>query len=116
MVRCGPPRDRGSDRRASLRRPARAQAMVARDARLSLDPGTTVQSMRLFIGIPVSLQTANALAQCVETLARRAKDARLELRWVAPASYHITLKFLGWTRDDAIPAIRDRVAAAIAGT
>jgi 2'-5' RNA ligase len=72
--------------------------------------------MRLFIGIPVSLQTANALAQCVETLARRAKDARIELRWVAPASYHITLKFLGWTRDDAIPAIRDRVAAAIAGT
>lgn len=71
---------------------------------------------RLFVGIPVSLQTANALAQCVETLARRAKDARLELRWVPPASYHITLKFLGWTRDDAIPAIRDRVAAAIAGT
>ena len=76
--------------------------------------------MRLFIGIPVSLQTANALAQCVETLARRAaasggNNAR-ELRWVAPASYHITLKFLGWTRDDAVPAICDRVAAAIAGT
>jgi RNA 2',3'-cyclic 3'-phosphodiesterase len=71
---------------------------------------------RLFLGVPVSLATANALARCAETCARRARDQKVELKWVAPASYHVTLKFLGWTRDDAIAALRDRVRAEVAGT
>src|SRR5260221_7508550 len=70
---------------------------------------------RLFFGVRVSVATANSLARCAETLARRAKDAKLDIRWVAPTSYHVTLKFLGWTHDDAIGSVRDRVAAAIAG-
>jgi 2'-5' RNA ligase len=70
---------------------------------------------RLFLGLRVSVPTANSLAQCVEQLARRARDANLEIKWVAPAGYHVTLKFLGWTRHDLIEAIEDRIAAAIAG-
>jgi 2'-5' RNA ligase len=35
-------------------------------------------------------------------------------RWVVPATYHVTLKFLGWTRPDAVEAVRDRVGAALA--
>jgi RNA 2',3'-cyclic 3'-phosphodiesterase len=71
---------------------------------------------RLFLGVRVSVATANALAQCAEQLARRAKDAGLDVRWLAPTSYHVTLKFLGWVRIDAIPAIRDAATKAIAGT
>src|SRR5690606_15476156 len=56
---------------------------------------------RLFVGIRVSVQTANALAAAAETLQRRARDAGLDLKWVAPVNYHVTLKFLGWTRVDA---------------
>ena len=56
---------------------------------------------RLFVGVRVSVQTANALASAAETLQRRAKDARIDLKWVAPVNYHVTLKFLGWTREDA---------------
>ena len=70
---------------------------------------------RVFFGVRVSVPTANSLARCVETLARRAKDQRLDLKWVAPTSYHVTLKFVGWTQVDAIGALRDSVGAAIAG-
>ena len=69
-------------------------------------------SKRLFVGVRVSLATANALAGAAETLARRAKDAGVDIRWVAPTNYHVTLKFLGYTRDDAVAAIRDALEAA----
>ncbi len=71
---------------------------------------------RLFIGVPVSLRTLDALAGATETLARRAQNARLPVRWLAPASYHVTLKFLGWCRPDTVDAVVDearRVAGAI---
>ena len=70
---------------------------------------------RLFIGARVSVATANALAASAEMLARRAKDAGLDLKWVAPASYHVTLKFLGHTRDEVVGAVRDALATACTG-
>jgi 2'-5' RNA ligase len=71
---------------------------------------------RLFFGVRVSVATANALAQCAEQLARRAKDGGVDVRWLPPTSYHVTLKFLGWVRVDAIAAICDAATKAIAGT
>ena len=70
---------------------------------------------RLFVGVRVSVQTANALASAAETLQRRAKDARIDLKWVAPVNYHVTLKFLGWTREDAVGAVRDALVTSLAG-
>lgn len=70
---------------------------------------------RLFLGVRVSVHTANALAQCAETLARRARDAKLDIMWVAPTNYHVTLKFLGATRDEAVGAVHDAVTDALAG-
>jgi len=70
---------------------------------------------RLFVGVRISVATANALAGCAETLARRAKDAGIDLRWVAPANYHVTLAFLGWTRGDVIGPVCDALWAATAG-
>lgn len=74
------------------------------------------ERLRLFVGARVAIATANALAGAAETLARRAKDAGLDVRWVAPANYHVTLRFLGWTRREAVGALRDALAAAAAGT
>jgi len=74
------------------------------------------EGKRLFVGMRVSLATANALAKAVETLARRARDGGLDLRWAAPANYHLTLKFLGWTRVEAIRAIEDALDGAVRGT
>jgi 2'-5' RNA ligase len=69
---------------------------------------------RLFVGIRVSVATANALAQCADQLARRGTG--IDLKWVAPPNYHLTLKFLGATRDELVEALVDRLTAAIAGT
>lgn len=61
------------------------------------------------------METANAIAASAEMLQRRAKDARIELKWVAPVNYHVTVKFLGQVRDDAVGAIRDALAQACTG-
>lgn len=71
---------------------------------------------RLFVGVPVAPACAEQLAAACESLARRAQAQGVPLRWVAPASYHVTLKFLGWTRAETIPAIAlalDRAAAGV---
>ena len=70
---------------------------------------------RLFVGVRVSVQTANALTAAAETLQRRAKDAKLDIKWVPPVNYHATLKFLGWTRDEAVLAVRDALDEALVG-
>lgn len=70
---------------------------------------------RLFIGAAISAECAEKLRETSEALAARAGDAGLKMRWVAPANYHVTVKFLGWTRPEAVYAIRDAVAEAIAG-
>lgn len=70
-------------------------------------------SLRLFIGARVSLATVRALDDAVGVM-RRAESA-VRPRWVAPATYHVTLKFLGWSRPEAVVALRDRVGAALAG-
>ncbi len=72
-------------------------------------------SKRLFVGVRVSVQTANALASTAESLQRRVKDAGIDVKWVAPVNYHATLKFLGWTREDAIGAVRDVLDKALIG-
>lgn len=78
------------------------------------EPNDRPAGKRLFVGVRVSVQTSNALAQAAETLARRAKDARIDIKWVAPTNYHVTLKFLGWTREDAVGAVRDALEAGVA--
>jgi 2'-5' RNA ligase len=56
----------------------------------------------------------NALDEAVHEMRRASPDER-RLRWVAPASYHVTLKFLGWTRPEVGFALRDAIGAALAG-
>lgn len=77
--------------------------------------GENEPGRRLFVGVRVSVQTANALAATAESLQRRAKDARIDIKWVAPVNYHATLKFLGFTREDAIGAVRDALDEALVG-
>jgi 2'-5' RNA ligase len=81
------------------------------DAREKREPGK-----RLFVGIRVSVSTSNALSGAAETLARRARDAGVDIRWVAPVGYHVTLKFLGWTREPVISAVLDVLAKAAENT
>ena len=70
---------------------------------------------RLFIGARVSVATSNALAAASETLARRAREAGIPVKWVPPVNYHVTLKFLGWTRVATLGAVQDALGAAAGG-
>lgn len=79
-------------------------------------PPEKAPAKRLFVGARISIATANNLSQAVETVARRARDAGADVRWVSPANYHVTLKFLGWTRSEAVDAIRDALVEACRGT
>jgi 2'-5' RNA ligase len=76
---------------------------------------TAAAGKRLFVGARISVATANALAGAAETLARRARDAGVDIRWVPPVNYHVTIRFLGWTRAEAIGAVRDALEVAAAG-
>ncbi len=63
----------------------------------------------------ISLATVHAVNEAMTELEQSAKAADLDVRWVAPASYHVTLKFIGWARPEVIDAIRDRVAEQLRG-
>ncbi|MCE9573660.1 MAG: RNA 2',3'-cyclic phosphodiesterase [Deltaproteobacteria bacterium] len=79
---------------------------------MALDPRDTRGQLRLFVGVRVSVACANQLGSAAEALARRAQQTGVRARWVAPASYHVTLAFLGWARRDAIEAVADAIARA----
>lgn len=111
--RPGVPGPTSSDASANADRPPLNPALREIDVK-SLAP-EKAPSKRLFVGARVSIATANNLSQAVETVARRAREVA-DVRWVSPANYHVTLKFLGWTRADAVDAIRDTLVEACRGT
>jgi 2'-5' RNA ligase len=67
--------------------------------------------MRLFIAVNLDENLRQAIAEAEGRL--RASGA--DVKWVAPESIHITLKFLGWVDDARIPEVRQALAAALHG-
>jgi RNA 2',3'-cyclic 3'-phosphodiesterase len=70
--------------------------------------------MRVFIGVKASLAAIADMTAAVDSLRPAADRAGLRVRWVCPATYHVTLKFLGEVRAAALAAIRDAVGNALA--
>ncbi len=73
------------------------------------------KAVRLFTGVRVSIETARALAEAQRQMAAAARGGACRIKWVAPASLHVTLKFLGWTRPEVVDAVRDAGARALRG-
>ena len=71
--------------------------------------------VRLFVGVRVSMATVEALTDAASAMRAVADGAGAEIRWVSPATYHVTVKFIGWSRREAIDAIRDSLIGAFAG-
>lgn len=69
--------------------------------------------VRLFVGAEVSMAAVKKLAAAAEAMRAMPAARDLALRWVSPASYHVTLKFLGWVRAPAVAGVRDAVTAAV---
>lgn len=64
--------------------------------------------MRLFVALDIPDETRDALASLVAKL----KPKCPSVRWVRPDAMHITLKFIGHTGEENLPAIRDALARA----
>ncbi len=84
---------------------------------MTAEPGPAPPSdaRRLFVGVAVAPTVAEQLAAACASLARRAQAQGVALRWLAPAGYHVTLKFLGWTRPEVIPAVTEAIERAVRG-
>jgi len=76
---------------------------VARpDARPPAESGR--QPVRAFIAVPLPDEILSALGGVQRTLSRNVPEG--SVRWVRPKGIHLTLKFLGNTPLDRLPAIR----------
>lgn len=65
--------------------------------------------IRAFIAIPLPEPLCRQLAQIQQTLEKQMPAG--SVRWVKPEGIHLTLKFLGDTPEEKIPAIRTALSA-----
>jgi len=79
------------------------------------DPSTqpTPASLRLFVAIELPGDVREALTRLQHELQRRGLE---RLRWVRPEGIHLTLKFLGPTPAEKVPAIKQALVTAVEGT
>lgn len=66
---------------------------------------------RAFVALDLPEPLRLALAAVAEDL----RPALTGVRWVAPANLHLTLRFLGWTKDAILDALQGKLADAAAG-
>jgi 2'-5' RNA ligase len=70
--------------------------------------------IRLFIAVNLSVPVVRAVAELAEAVRRDVDETGLRVAWVPTANLHITLKFLGWSNEEAIEAIADRLRRELA--
>ena len=70
------------------------------------------ESLRLFVAIELPGEVREALGRLQHELQRRGLE---KLRWVRPEGIHLTLKFLGETPVEKVPAIEEALAGAVEG-
>lgn len=79
-----------------------------------VDDKPEARAKRLFVAVNLSIASTRRVAEAADRLRRAASDRHLKIAWVPPANLHVTLKFLGWTRPEAVAAIRDRLRDGVA--
>jgi RNA 2',3'-cyclic 3'-phosphodiesterase len=70
-------------------------------------PHGTLWAMRLFLGIALERNASESLLQIRERFEPVARD----LRWSQPESWHVTLQFLGQTREDQAGCLAEKLGA-----
>ncbi len=68
------------------------------------------ESLRLFVAIELPGEVREALSRLQHELQRHGLE---KLRWVRPEGIHLTLKFLGPTPAERLPAIEDALVGAV---
>jgi len=68
------------------------------------------ETLRLFVAVELPGEVREALGRLQHELQRHGLE---KLRWVRPEVIHLTLKFLGETPTDRVPAIEDALTGAV---
>jgi RNA 2',3'-cyclic 3'-phosphodiesterase len=63
--------------------------------------------MRLFIALPLPREIEEELGRIIFILKQKGGGGRI--KWVAPKNIHLTVRFLGDTDEDKLPAIREAI-------
>src|SRR2546422_445125 len=71
-------------------------------------------AVRCFVAIDLTTDVRAAIARAETRVRTAARDA--DVRWVDPAQFHLTLKFLGAVPDDRVPAVSAALEGAVADT
>jgi len=89
--------------------------MLARE-REELGPSARKQGLavRAFFAVALQAELREGAAACARDLA--ARPGGDGVRWVAPSSYHLTLRFLGNVAGSAIARLAERAEEALAGS
>src|SRR5690242_9101755 len=66
--------------------------------------------IRAFIAVNLSVAGTRAVAELEDAVRQECQGLDLRVAWVPAPNLHVTLKFLGWTREEALEAVRDRLA------
>jgi 2'-5' RNA ligase len=88
----------------------RYAAAPAPGRRRAASPPRKVLRMRLFIAVTVPDEVRAQLAELQQGMKRLPVD----VRWIAPENFHLTLKFLGEVADGLLPGVEAALAAAAA--
>src|SRR5947209_4701889 len=73
-----------------------------------------MNKIRAFLAVNLSVAATRAVAELEEAVRHDCAGLDLRVAWVPPPNLHLTLKFLGWTREEALEAVRDRLAQELA--
>jgi 2'-5' RNA ligase len=77
------------------------------------DPFAGIPGRRVFVGVPLPGDAAAAVVSIVETVRGRGlPTGARDVRWVRLDGLHLTLRFLGPTPDDLIPAAVEAIRVA----
>jgi 2'-5' RNA ligase len=71
---------------------------------------------RLFVAVPTPPAVRDAVTELVEMVRAEADPGLRDVRWVRLDGLHLTLRFLGPTEEDGIPAVAAAVDAAASAT
>jgi 2'-5' RNA ligase len=109
---------RGEAERSRTGAPVRVgpECQHGEDARESLGPSARKHGLavRAFFAIALGEELREGAAACARELALRPGGDGV--RWVAPASYHLTLRFLGNVATSEIGVLAERAQHALAGS
>jgi 2'-5' RNA ligase len=74
-----------------------------------------MKTMRCFLAIKLSLETAENITLSQKVLKKRCNEAGMGVRWVPPPNIHMTVLFLGEITEPMASAIRDMLEPIVGG-